>query len=592
MKCEPLGIGELLYMRNVPFSDVKDILYRMQEYGPDGFGIANLNDFSEIIRVMDIREIGAKILNYDALHSLIILRYAIYGRPSIANTPPFFDCNKKILVVARGAIREADEKRRNLMRDGHLIIGRDISAIIAHYVEEEKNFEEALKKLYMDLDGYYSAYIYNVEKKLLGVVIKGPFEFIGFNERENKVVLASEPDVPHKLLGEVIGLADGIYLLEGVSLKVIAGSTYQLEFREGRVIGGKDYHMEREMLESSEIIKLQDIAQSSRYLSIAAELIRDSKEIFYIGSGSSFHASLYGAYLLNDVSDIKPNVQNATEFIFFMLKKVSPGDVIIATSQSGKTRDVIHAVSQGRLRGALIIGILNSLGTPLMYASNVYIPLAAGPEVAVPATKTFIAQLATHVRLVAHVVGGNFQKLIENELKMISNHIRSVINDNRALINKFAEETYRYDNFFVLGRGLSFPIALEGALKLKEVSHIHAEGMDAGEFRHGSKTLIKKGIPVIVLMPQDIDVREDTYNLVNELRDNTEILVITDNEDRFAEKFSNYFIKVPKIANELIPILYTVVLQLIAFEIGKRRKMPIDNPPQLSKFVVRDDFGP
>ncbi len=593
-----LGIGAIfgiISQRPMSRETIIAALKTLQQYGRDGYGIIFYGEGGpKVLKSMNLDDIISGLNDHVGTPLLVSCRYAIYGRPAIPNTPPFFDCGQELISTGRGASPEHPKIREELISKGHIFSGKDLSETIVHEIEEGLRrgltVEESLLSAYSRFGGTYSCIVVDPSRRSMFLICRGLLEYVGVSE--NNIVVASEYEAMDGLATKIYAVRDGIFSLSlGIrGIRSIGESANVEEIRwpkKSRILGGFRYYMEREILEIPGVLRLQASAQLEEFFILATNLIAQAGRIYIVGSGSSFNAALYGAYIMNELSDVFPIVQNATEFVYFMLNKVKAGDVLIANSQSGKTADVLRAVTKSRMRGALIVGILNMLGTPLMYASNVYLPIAAGVENAVPATKTFVAQLTTFVRLASYLcTDDRIGRTLRDSLKRLPEMASVVLNEYRGKARLFAEMLRGTDNIFVLGRGLSFPIALEAALKFKEVAHIHAEGMDAGEFRHGSKTLLDLGYPVIVIVPQNIEAREDTYSLVSEIGGRSTIIIITSEDDPYAGRFTRHVIRVPRALEYLSPILYILPLQLIALELGHVRGSPVDSPPMLQKYVL------
>lgn len=576
------------------FKLTRECFESLSYYGNEGYGLAIVESGSglKIYRSMDINDVLSFGNDVEPDLTVGVCRYAIHGRPAIPNTPPFSDCSKRFIIVARGIFENIIDLRLKLLEHGHILEGKDPSEILVHLIEEDiskegVSVEEALCAIHQTFRGVFSLILYDTKTNTGYVLARDLPEYIGTGQA---IVVSSEPDVIVRDGLSLMRIENGVLRIHKGGVELIHGDVSELRIKLGRVVGGYDYHMEREMLEASLIIKGQRYAQQKEYLTIIAKLIEKSGKLFMIGSGSSYNSALYGGYIINELCEMQPIVQNATEFIYFHLNKIAPGDLIIANSQSGRTQDVMRAVTKSRMRGAIIVGIINHLGTPLMYASNVYLHIAAGIEVAIPATKTFIAQLTTFARLAIELsnIPENEKIRLRKELDDLSMYANRTMKECRETIDMFAKKIYRFDDAFVLGRGASFSIAAEGALKLKEVAHIHAEGLDVGEFRHGTKTFVRIGYPIVFLIPQDLEAREDTYDLVNEVREFVDLLIITDESDPFADRFSDFVVRVPRISEIFIPILYAIPLQYLAFRLGVLRGKPIDYPPKLSKYVARE----
>jgi len=583
------GIFGFFSKNGVPNNFIKVAAETLSLFGRDGYGIGYNEENGIVVKkYLDLKSFMESMSDLNISYAVIgLCRYAVYGRPAKNNTPPHIDCKGKITVVARGILQNQAQLIESLMKKGHLLEGKDLASVIVHYLEESLgthgDMEGSVQKLYSELEGMYSALI--LDRSNNGYLIsRGLCEYIGIGA--DNVAVCSEYDVLLEYSKNVKKIKDGVIAIRKTQVYPLLSEPQKIGAVRKKVPGGYEYFMEREMEEIPWVLEFQNIVQKSMYVELATKLIKNAGRVYMIGSGSSFNATLYGAYAINELSDVEPIAQNATEFIYFMLKRVRAGDVIIANSQSGKSSDVLRAVSKSRLRGALIVGVLNLLGSPLMFASNVYIPIAAGIENAIPATKTFVAQLYTFAKIalkLSECEGSGELMNINEALYKLPKLAEKVLEDSKIVAKKFAEYVSNVNSIFVLGRGISFPIALEGALKLKEVAQIHAEGIDAGEFRHGSKTLLGDNCPVIVMVPQ---AREDTYSLIDEIKDVSSILIVTCDTDPFADKFSRFIVKIPTIPELLAPILYILVLQRLALYLGIIKGRSIDQPPMLRKYVV------
>ena len=298
-------------------------------------------------------------------------------------------------------------------------------------------------------------------------------------------------------------------------------------------------------------------------------------------------------YIFRELAGLSPTIIDAAEFTYYSLKEVKAGTTVIAISQSGASTDVLRAVSKAKLHGAIIIGVTNSLGTPLMFASNVYLPIGIGPERAVPATKSFLGQIiALYQLIIATGLQNNF--LNEKEAKEIYSHLYKlprIVEETIAMTQdkarEISEQLYKRDSLYVVSRGLNYPIALEGALKFKETAYLHAEGVEAGELRHGPKALVYNNFPVILIMPKIPDAVEDSYKLISEIKQmGGNPIIITNKGDKTSRKLSKNVIYVPNVPRIFTPIVNAIPLQLLAYYTGIKRGSPIDVPRGLSKAVI------
>jgi glucosamine--fructose-6-phosphate aminotransferase (isomerizing) len=325
-----------------------------------------------------------------------------------------------------------------------------------------------------------------------------------------------------------------------------------------------------------------------KYLRLASMIIYGAKNVYVVGTGTSLHAGLVSAYYFSEFSDIPVNVISAAEFPYYALDNVSTGTVIIAISQSGETSDVIKSVRLAKQRGAVVVGITNVVGSRLSLESNVYLPIGAGPEMAVPATKTFTSTLATsailavytglHTGLAEKSDVDNLYDKLRNFAKELSSVLPAIDNN----VSTIADELVGWESLYVSSSGINYPIALEGALKLKEAALVHAEGLQLGEVRHGPMVLVREGYPIILIKPVE-ESALDLYNKVAKeaLAKEAKVITITSDEEGVGD-----LVKVPHVDKIISPIATAVAIQLLSYRLGSRLGRPIDTPPGLVKALT------
>lgn len=590
-----------------------DMLSKLGHLGHDGTGLVGIDEETRF----NIKKIPREFNKFkETLDDLIELelnpiigeiRFATHGRPSLENTPPLSDCREEIYAVMEGVIKNYAAKKDNLLEKHHIFNSRNDTELIAHTFEEElqnsKSPEKALLNTANYLDGSYASLIISrAYPDTIFLIVNDSRIYIGVDEERNSYHIASEIEAMLDYVSEYLSLDNAVAIITADKFKVksLDGKEKNINFQSitnlplnYKVPGGYDFFMEREIYESPLALKKAMIVHQEQYLELISRMILRAEKIYLIGAGTSYHAALLGGYLLRELAGISANVIDSTEFPYYALKDVTPGTVIIALSQSGKSTDIIRAISKAKMYGASIIGILNQLGSPLMYASNLYLPIGVGLERAVPATKSFLGQLLVLYKIAFKTAEMN-AKVSKEEIDKLWSTMRTLpilINETISVVSetvkKIANKLYKKNSMYISSRGLNLPIALEGALKIKEVSYIHAEGIEAGMLRHGPKAVIDEGFPIIIIMPYERDAREDTYSLIREVKDlGADVTIITDVDDMIANKLSENVIKVPKIIKLFTPFLNVIPLQLLAFHLGVLRKTPIDAPRGLSKYVV------
>jgi len=588
---------------------LRSILIKQSHLGFDGTGIAIIkNSKINIIKSPKQAKEFVQIDHLEKLSSNIGIcdvRYATHGRPHLDNTQPLDDCNGEIAVAMEGVIRNYSIIRDRLSEKGHIFKSRTDAEIISHLLEDyipKNGLLDGIRKTYFELDGSFSfAVIHSKYPGKIAIVNKDSNVYIGRNE--NGIYFATEIDAIRDLVLEFLKLNfDKLALITQDSVEIIdlkKGIPESFEWQpiaeapKGNVPGGWPHFMLREIHESALWLKRAIMTPQKVYLDLAASILNDSKKIFIIGCGTSYHAGMISSYIFRELAGLSPTIIDAAEFTYYSLKEVKTGTTVIAISQSGASTDVLRAVSKAKLHGAIIIGVTNSLGTPLMFASNVYLPIGIGPERAVPATKSFLGQIiALYQLIIATGLQNNF--LNEKEAKEIYSHLYKlprIVEETIAMTQdkarEISEQLYKRDSLYVVSRGLNYPIALEGALKFKETAYLHAEGVEAGELRHGPKALVYNNFPVILIMPKIPDAVEDSYKLISEIKQmGGNPIIITNKGDKTSGKLSKNVIYVPNVPRILTPIVNAIPLQLLAYYTGIKRGSPIDVPRGLSKAVI------
>lgn len=585
-----------------------EIMRRQEHLGKDGCGFVVFGANGEVYLErypgeLEIFVRNIKRVDFKGIIGIGQVRYATHGRPSIENTPPLSDCTNGYYVVMEGVIGDYNTIRRDIAGREHIFLSRNDTEIIAHVIEEECGGDidtSCLMKAYRKLHGVFSILIIH-KKSQDKIVVFSKESRIFIGKGEDGVYFANELEALESFVSDYLELYNGIGIISIDKFTILdaKGNVIEPRFKKmpekfiHRIPGGFDFYMEREIYESSEAIKRAFLVHQDEYLDLIARMLQRADKTYIIGAGTSYHAALLGGYLLRELADIPAIVIDSTEFPYYALKDVTPGTVIIAISQSGKSTDVIRAVSKAKMYGASIIGITNRLGTPLMFASNLYLPIGVGLEHAVPATKSFLGQLLVLYKMAFKTAEakGTYSKealkVLWKELELLPLSIKDTIKKVEGEVEDIAKKIFKKKSMFVSSRGLNFPIALEGALKIKEVSYIHAEGIEAGMLRHGPKAIIEEGFPVITIMPYEKDARDDTYSLLNELKQlGAQPIIITDDTDKIAEKIAEDVIKVPKVDDLLTPFVNILPLQLLALKLGLLRGNNIDAPRGLTKFVI------
>lgn len=572
-------------------------LERLIHRGIDGAGIATLYNNTIHIKkgVGKVTEVHDKV-NLDDLPGYIGIghvRSATHGRPAYENTHPVQDCTGDIALVMDGVISDYDELRRRLEKK-HKLMSRTDAEAFAHMVEEELNegkpMLNAIVSVVRQLRGYYTiAMLHRGDEKIYALSMGNPL-VIGIGDKE--IFLSSEESaIPVKLEtvyymqpGQMaIVSKGGVEFIDIESMsKISPMSQPPMQTYMEIAKGNFPHYMLKEIYEEPEALSRAINLLQKEYLNDAAMIVSKARNIIFTGSGTSYHASLVGKFYLEELDNIHADAIPAGEFPYEVVKRIEPGTLIIAVSQSGESADVIRAIRLAKRKGAVILGIVNRLGSALMRESNIYLPIGSGPEMAIPATKTFVVSIAVMLQL-AYAVKGD----IEGARRIINNAIASLINQLdqvREAAKKVAKALFKVSNMYVISGGpVGMPLAMETALKLKEAAQIHAEAINFREFKHGPITLTSREFPTIaVLTGEDLD--EDISNVLSEVWSRGGLSVAIAPKGKRVT--ADHIINVEPVDRLIIPLVYPSAAQLLAYELGVLRDVDVDNPQNLSKVVT------
>lgn len=580
---------------------------KLLEYrGFNGSGIAFIMDgvhiFKDIYRIDQVYE-KYGLGKYFAWIALGHTRYATHGKPHIENTQPHADCNNRVVVAGDGAIENYEILKDQTVMKGHRVVSRCDFEVIAHIIEEyisKEDFVTSFKNVLKSVDGFYSVVALDSNNRVFVASTKGPSLYVGISS--DFIVISSGKGAMHGIVDKYFKLEKGevaIVSEAGVTVENIDGVRVDKELKpmdiDTRFIDkdGYPHHMLREIYEVPEALLRTLYSVQDKYLSFAAKLVIDAEKIFIVGNGSSLHAAYIGSYYLSELAGVTPIVVSAAEFPLYHVDNVGPGTVVIAISQSGETGDVLTSVFEAKLRGATILGLTNYIGSRLANLSNLYLPIGAGPELAVPATKTFTSTLLL-LYLIALKAAKISKRIDENEyrgrideIKMFSNELNSSVSFIEKQVDEPAKRVASCRSGYITSRGLTYPLALEGALKFKETAYIHAEGVEAGEFKHGPQTILEKGMFTIFIIPVEKQALQDTYNLISIAIEKEATTVVIGFESDTKLREINNILKVftPYTSRHLAPIALTIPLQLMAYKLGLTLNRPIDSPRYLTKTV-------
>jgi glucosamine--fructose-6-phosphate aminotransferase (isomerizing) len=592
-------------------------LRRMEYRGYDSAGVALVNPTG-----IELRRSAGKLANLelaikaepvDGLYGVGHTRWATHGRPTEENAHPHRDCTGRIVVVHNGIIENYLELKRELQQQGHAFKTETDTEIVAHLVEREMKtdgLENAVRRALTHMRGMFAIVLISVEDPEKIVAVRnGPPIVVGLGQDEFFVA----SDIPAILshTRDVVFLGDeemAVITRTGVEFTDYAGRSVSKTTQ--RVLwdpiaaekGGHKHFMLKEIFEqptaARDTILGRVSIDSGRIfladLNIPEERLRTLQKVTIIACGTSWHAGLVGKYLIEALAHLPVEVDYGSEYRY-RNPIISDNELAIVITQSGETADTLAALREAKRKGASSIAVCNVVGSMATREADGTVYTHAGPEIGVASTKAFTSQLVALQILALYMAqvrqtlsSAEIRRHIE-ELLLLPQVIEQAIKAS-APIEKLAERFYNRTDFLFLGRGINYPIALEGALKLKEISYIHAEGYPAGEMKHGPIALIDERMPVVAIAPDD-HVFEKMIGNVQEAkaRGGAVIAIVNEGDNRMAgilDPANDVMLSMPRTTAMLTPIVMTIPLQLLAYHIAVRRGCDVDQPRNLAKSVT------
>ena len=534
-------------------------------------------------------------------------RWATHGEPTDINAHPQLDDTGKIAVVHNGIIENYRALRKVLEQKGHKIISETDTEIIAHLISiyYEGNLTEAVRLAMSQVEGTYAIAV--VDARTPGTIVaarNGAPLLIGNGDRENFV--ASDAAAILRYTNKVVYLEDkeivtvtaesfNISTIENVEVThKVEEISWTLEMIEK---AGHDYFMHKEIHEQPETLYNAmrgrlNFEEGTVRLNGLTDYLDDLsriKRIIITACGTSWHAALIGEYMLEEYARVPVEVEYASEFRY-RNPLIDEGTAVLVISQSGETADTLAAMREAQRRGAKAFGIVNVVGSTIARETDGGVYIHAGPEIGVASTKAFTSQIMV-LSLITILLGrmrnisANMGKEMIAALESVPKKIQSIL-DKEDQIREISEMYSRHNNFLYLGRGVNFPVALEGALKLKEISYIHAEGYPAAEMKHGPIALIDENMPVVVIATRDSIYDKVMSNIAQVRARNGQVIAIaTEGDTEIADRV-NHVIYIPHIKQIFTPLLAVIPLQLMAYHMAVRRDCNVDQPRNLAKSVT------
>ena len=611
-------VGYIGNRKAVPI--ILDGLRRLEYRGYDSAGLAVMGED----HVLNVRRASGKLRNLeevvrlspvDGSYGIGHTRWATHGRPTEENAHPHRDCKGDLVVVHNGIVENYLALKQQLRDEGHVFVTETDTEVIAHLVEKhlKGNLEEAVRAAVAELHGVFAlAVISRTDPNKIVVARMGPPAVIGLGEDEYFVA----SDVPAILshTRDMFFLSDGdmaVLTAEGVHLTDFSGKPIRRQV--SHILwdpimaekGGYKHFMLKEIYEQPRSVRdtiLGRVGQETGRIfldemDITEKQFREFQSVKIIACGTSWHAALAGKIMIEELARMPVEVDYGSEFRY-RDPIVDPQTLTVVISQSGETADTLAAQREAKQKGSKSLAICNVIGSMITREAAGTILTHAGPEIGVASTKAFTSQLtalfvlAMYLGQVRKALSEEASRLLVQELLLIPGKLEHVLSGD-AIYEDLVRLLFRSTDFLFLGRGIHFPMALEGALKLKEISYIHAEGYPAGEMKHGPNALIDEKLPVVVLATRDPEsaaskVRyEKTLSNMQEVkaREGTVIAVACEGDDEVA-KIADHVMWVPPSRELLLPILEIVPLQLLAYHIAVRRGCDVDQPRNLAKSVT------
>ncbi|NPD44560.1 glutamine--fructose-6-phosphate transaminase (isomerizing) [Lentimicrobium sp. S6] len=539
-------------------------------------------------------------------------RWATHGEPSQVNAHPHYSENKELAIIHNGIIENYASLREELVKRGHHFSSETDTEVLIHLIEDVKEKEkvdlvEAVRiALNMVIGAYAIAIVSKNDPDLLIAARKGSPLVIGIGENEHYLASDATPLVEYTknvvyLNDEEIAIIRRGEDLEIKTIKNKAKTPYveTLELNLSALEkGGYEHFMLKEIYEQPTSIK--DSMRGRLHPEIGSvtlggisdyeDRMAKANRIIMIACGTSWHAALVGEYLFEDIARIPVEVEYGSEFRY-RNPIINENDIVIAISQSGETADTLAAIKLAKEKGATVLGICNVVGSSIARETVAGSYTHAGPEIGVASTKAFTSQVTvlTLMALRLAYLKGTIEKsrflMLINEMELLPKKVEETLKCNDVVLEISKIFTYAR-NFLYLGRGYNFPVALEGALKLKEISYIHAEGYPAAEMKHGPIALIDKEMPVVVVATKKGNYEKVVSNIEEIKARNGRIIAIVTKGDKEVRRLADYIIEIPDTEELFSPILATIPLQLLAYHIAVRRDCEVDMPRNLAKSVT------
>ena len=597
---ERKDLGEILIRA------AKRLTYR--GYDSAGFAVFSINGettlrkapgkLDKVVNELNIKELSGN-------RGIVQLRWATFGQPSQENSQPHYDCDGDIIGAHNGNIVNTTSLIEEFTREGHTIRGTNDGEVVVHafekYFDQTKDIKEAIMLANKILEGDYAFIVSQKDIKKMLAVKMGSSLYMGIG----KDFICCSSDLPSilELTDQIVRLNDGEFVIYDSKnyqiFDIESGEEIKRESEKSTIsiesanLEGFPHYMLKEIYEQPKKTKelLELLKNSSSDISGVAEILNNSNRIFLIGSGTSYHACLIGAYYLSNLTNLKVFPFIAGAFNEYYLETFNESDAVICVSQSGETKDVINVINSLRKRNkGKIIGIVNNIGSSIAIKSDKFLNISAGLEVSVPATKTFMNQILLFLYLGAFIGSkSGIQKATDilKDIDQIPSLLENTLKVAEPLCKDLIENICSTANdFYYLGYGINYGTALEGALKIKEVFYRHCEGMYSSEFKHGPLSIVEEGYPIIF-----VTCKEDSQMVLSHINEITcrkgYVITISPYLSEY-EKNSTKIIPLPDAEKYFTPFIDTIATQLIAYYASVNDGLNPDLPRNISKTLTVD----
>lgn len=588
---------------------------KLLEYrGYDSAGLATWHEHALEVRrcvgQVSVLEEAVKIDPPRGTLGIAHTRWATHGKPSIENAHPQQDLARKIALVHNGVIENQSAIRTWLTGQGVQFSGETDTEVLAQligvYYRQCGQFAGSVRMALQMVEGTFGIAVLCADVPRTMIIARNGSSLIAGIMREGEYLVASDPAVLAGHAAQAVFLKDGelgIITDHGVELTTIDDQPVDLTLEpidqklEQIELGEYQHYMLKEIHEQPESLRMalrgritpQKALVTLGGLNALDRHISQVKRVLLFGCGSAWHAGLIGEYLIEELAGLPTEVQYSSE-LRYRNPLIEEGTLAIAISQSGETADTLAALQEVRTRGATVLGVVNNVGSSIARETDAGVYLHVGPEIGVASTKAFLGQVTVLAMMAAwlgrrkHLSRESMTAFL-TELEAIPDSISNILK-HESQIQKIAQRLASRQNWLYLGRGINYPTALEGALKLKEVSYLHAEGLPAAEMKHGPIAMIDEGMPVVVIATQDVTYQKILSNIEEVRSRGGEIIAIVNQCDPHLARLASEVITVPPTIPLLSPLLASIPLQLLAYHAARARGLNVDKPRNLAKSVT------